>query len=313
MKPLARRLLSDHAEADDIVQQTCLAFLCRPPRSVEASRGWLRRVLRNLVLRSRQAKKRREKRERRTARPERISVTPDQILEQAEMHRLLTEEVLRMDEPYRSTVLLRFFGDQSLAQIARQQGVPLDTVKTRLRRAIEQLRGRLDHLYGGREAWTLGILSLVGGMAALSSPPAVASTTTAHAGLASTGGASSAATIADISLGGFVVSQKTVLTLGLIGIITLTGGYGLGRLASNPNAEDARTRLALAEARLKKDIAELKAEKEKLVAAKAGFEEEESHERARAEKSVQRAADRTTDTQATRGDRRSRSSRHVPL
>ena len=169
-----------------------------------------------------------------------------------------------MDEPYRSTVLLRFFGDQSLAQIARQQGVPLDTVKTRLRRAIEQLRERLDHLYGGREAWTLGILSLVGGMAALSSPPAVASTTTAHAaGLASTGGASSAATIANISLGGFVVSQKTVLTLGLIGIITLTGGYGLGRLASNPNAEDARTRLALAEARLKKDIAELKAEKEK--------------------------------------------------
>jgi len=89
IRPLARRLLPDADEADDIVQETCLAFLRRPPRSVETSGGWLGRVVRNLVARSRQARARREDRERRAARPERISVTPDELLHQAEVHRLL--------------------------------------------------------------------------------------------------------------------------------------------------------------------------------------------------------------------------------
>lgn len=148
-------------------------------------------------------------------------------------------------------------------------------MKTRLRRAIEHLRERLDHLHGGREAWTLGILPLVG-MAALSTPPGGASTATAcAAGLGSTGGMSSAATITGLSLGGFIVAQKTALTLGLVGIITLAGGFGLGR-SSKPGAEDARARLALAAARLNEDIAELNSEKQELAAAKTGLDEEKS-------------------------------------
>ena len=273
MRSLARRLLSDHAEADDIVQETFLAFLMRPPRSVDALGGWLGRVIRNLVLERRQAKERRERREHRAARLETISVTPGQMLEQAEMHRLLMEEVLRMDEPYRSTVLLRFFGEQSSAEIARRQGVPLDTVKTRLRRAMEQLRGRLDHAYGGRETWTLGLLPLAG-LAALSTPTAGAPAATAcAAALGSSGGTSSAATVAGISLGGLLVAKKTALVVGLVGVITLACGFGLGR-SSKPNSEDARADLDLARAGLKKDIAALRAEKESLAAAKAGLEEE---------------------------------------
>ena len=42
LRPLARRLLSDAAGTDDIVQETCLAFLRR--RSVEASGAWLGRL-----------------------------------------------------------------------------------------------------------------------------------------------------------------------------------------------------------------------------------------------------------------------------
>jgi RNA polymerase sigma factor (sigma-70 family) len=275
-------LLSDPAEADDIVQETCLAFLRRLPRSVEASGAWLGRVVRNLVWRSRRAKERREERERRAARPERITVTADQVVEKAEVHRLLVEEVLRLDEPYRSTVLLRFFGEQTPLEIARAQEVPLDTVKTRLRRAIRRLRARIDHRFGGRETWSLGILPLAGGTAAFSSTQAGAATATAGAaGSAATGGASAAASISNSFLGGLIMTQKTALTVGLIGIITIAGGFGLGRFTSQPGAEEVNARLDLrrareAEARLKKDVTDLAAENERLAAAKAGLEEKKS-------------------------------------
>jgi RNA polymerase sigma-70 factor, ECF subfamily len=43
-------------------------------------------------------------------------------------------------EPYREVVLLRFYGDLTLAEIADQTGRPLATVKTHLRRGLLQLR-----------------------------------------------------------------------------------------------------------------------------------------------------------------------------
>ncbi len=45
-----------------------------------------------------------------------------------------------LDEPYREVVLLRFFGDLSLAEIAEQTGRPVATVKTHLRRGLLRLR-----------------------------------------------------------------------------------------------------------------------------------------------------------------------------
>ncbi len=45
-----------------------------------------------------------------------------------------------LEEPYREVVLLRFFGDLSLAEIAIQTGRPVPTVKTHLRRGLLRLR-----------------------------------------------------------------------------------------------------------------------------------------------------------------------------
>ena len=39
---------------------------------------------------------------------------------------------------------LRFFGELSLEEIARETDRPLSTVKTHLRRGLERLRGRVD-------------------------------------------------------------------------------------------------------------------------------------------------------------------------
>jgi RNA polymerase sigma-70 factor (ECF subfamily) len=49
--------------------------------------------------------------------------------------------VAALPEPYREVVILRFFGELSLEEIARQVDRPLGTVKTHLHRGLLKLRG----------------------------------------------------------------------------------------------------------------------------------------------------------------------------
>lgn len=52
--------------------------------------------------------------------------------------------VAALPEPYREIVTLRFFGDLSLDEIARQTDRPVPTVKTQLRRGLLRLRTSVD-------------------------------------------------------------------------------------------------------------------------------------------------------------------------
>jgi DNA-directed RNA polymerase specialized sigma24 family protein len=45
------------------------------------------------------------------------------LVEQAELQREIVGEVVQLEEPYRSTILLRFFENLSAGDIARKQGV----------------------------------------------------------------------------------------------------------------------------------------------------------------------------------------------
>ena len=49
VRALARRLVLDQNQADDLEQQTWLAALRSPPADTSAPRAWLGTVLRNLV------------------------------------------------------------------------------------------------------------------------------------------------------------------------------------------------------------------------------------------------------------------------
>ncbi|MFN2483642.1 MAG: RNA polymerase sigma factor [Candidatus Limnocylindria bacterium] len=62
----------------------------------------------------------------------------------AERHDSIRGAVARLPEPYREVVVLRFFGDLQLAEVAAATGRPLGTVKTHLRRGLERLRRALD-------------------------------------------------------------------------------------------------------------------------------------------------------------------------
>src|SRR5690606_16067059 len=140
----------------DAIQQTWLAALRSPPRPDGPLRGWLATVLRNTALRHHRESARRETRERASA----VAITADEgtdpvdAVERFELQRRLVEEVAALEEPLRSTVLLRYFEDLPPRDVARRLGVPPRTVETRLYRARRRLRERMDGRHGGsREAW----------------------------------------------------------------------------------------------------------------------------------------------------------------
>lgn len=146
---LARRLVSA-ADADDVAQETWLAALRSPPRADGTVDRWLLRVARNAAFKVRRGAARRAARDVAAANERRgYEEAPDVVLARAECHRRVVEAVLRLAEPYRSTVLLRWFEDVDVAGIARRHGCPEETVRTRLKRGHAQLRGLIVAGDGG--------------------------------------------------------------------------------------------------------------------------------------------------------------------
>ena len=176
----ARALVHGEAEAEDVVQQAWLEILQRPPATEpRRPQGWLRSVLRFTALDRMRSERRRRHHEEGAARPERLDVAPPDIVARAETIDRVVHAVLNLEEPYRTTVLLRYFEDLAPQAIAARQGIPVETVRTRLKRAVARLRGRLDAESGGdRRRWCLALLPLLrrstSGTAATGGAPAIA-------------------------------------------------------------------------------------------------------------------------------------------
>src|SRR5262249_25053371 len=84
---------------------------------------------------------------------------PDVLVAEAEVQHRLVEAVLDLPEPYRSTVLYRWFEGLSAQEIAARFDLPVGTVRTRLKRAVARLRERMGiELGGARRAWALLVL-----------------------------------------------------------------------------------------------------------------------------------------------------------
>jgi RNA polymerase sigma factor (sigma-70 family) len=159
---LARRLVSDPQAADDVVQETWLVALCRPPARIRHMRSWLATVARNLVRERGRSEATRRRREEQVSRSERLPDTAE-LVERAELRRYIAGLVLALPEPFRSTVLLRFDEDLSFEEIARRTGIPSSTVRGRLKRGLALLREELDRASkGNRKGWMTALLPLAG-------------------------------------------------------------------------------------------------------------------------------------------------------
>ncbi|MGE0400733.1 MAG: sigma-70 family RNA polymerase sigma factor [Kofleriaceae bacterium] len=162
---LARALVGD-ANAADVVQDTFEVAIKQPPKKDGPLRPWLAGVARNLAKMSLRGKARREKRE--TDAPVANEVpTSDELVERARMQQKVAAIVLELPEALRDVLLLRFFEGMSAAEIARAQGIPGATVRSRLAEALARVRGALDQQHGGdRKRW----MALVAPLTPLATP-----------------------------------------------------------------------------------------------------------------------------------------------
>lgn len=162
LKRLALRLVRDEGRADELAQEALgQAWISQPRGGAEEPvlRAWLSRALRNSVRGGHRESARRRQREGRVARPEGV-LDPASAPELAENARLVLEAVLGLAEPYRATVLLRYYEGFTAVQIAQKTGAQPGVVRKRLSRAHDQLRERLSRSHPGGEAdWRALVLA----------------------------------------------------------------------------------------------------------------------------------------------------------
>jgi RNA polymerase sigma factor (sigma-70 family) len=176
VRGLAHRLLFDENSAADISQQTWLAAIRNPPRKGVPSKPWLAKVVRNLTINLRVGETRRKTRERDVAGDIAVPAS-EEIAAREETRRQVVAAVQELDETYRDVILLRFYEDLPPRKVAAALGLPVETVRTRIKRGLALLRGRLDRSHGGDgRAWALALVPLAGfkmGIPAAAATPAV--------------------------------------------------------------------------------------------------------------------------------------------
>src|SRR6185295_1660931 len=131
VRGVARAVVHDPNAADDVEQETWLAALSSPPRDESAVRGWFRVVLRNRARQGGRAESRRERRETASARPE---ATPSaaELAELADTHRRVVQVVVELAEPYRETILLRYFEGLAVEDVAARTGEAARAARARV-------------------------------------------------------------------------------------------------------------------------------------------------------------------------------------
>jgi len=143
----AERILRNGADAEEIATDV-LWQAWRQAASFDSARGsvsgWLM-----LLVRSRAIDRLRTSNARRVA-PEEGSIgehEPDPMfgIYSIERQKIVKEAVAALQENERTLLELAYFSDLPQSEIARQLGIPLGTIKTRMRGALIKLRAALAH------------------------------------------------------------------------------------------------------------------------------------------------------------------------
>lgn len=248
LEDLARRLVRDPNEADDVVQETFVAAMRSPPRE-GSLRAWLAHVARNVVLERGRSESARARRERSVARREGFDGGSD-ALERAEAHQRLVAAVIALDEPWRETLLLHFFERMPAAVIAARMRTPESTVATRITRGVELLRQRFQREDGS--SWALALAPLLPELTdALAQSAAAASAAKAAASVVAKGATNSAASALvgskASSIGGGLVGTwtKFAVVVALVALCAWTSWSAFDDTSPSDSTEDAHVAVAL--------------------------------------------------------------------
>jgi RNA polymerase sigma-70 factor (ECF subfamily) len=141
-----RGVLRNEHDAEDAFQATFLVLARRAESLRRSDRlgPWLHRVALRASERARIAAVRRRKRERGAGTTAPIEAGPERFAEREELRRAVHQEVDRLPERYRAVVVLCDLQGESYEAAAGRLRVPVGTVRSRLARARDRLRVRID-------------------------------------------------------------------------------------------------------------------------------------------------------------------------
>jgi RNA polymerase sigma-70 factor, ECF subfamily len=161
---VALRMLRHQQDAEDVTQQAFLSALEHLPgfREESSFATWLMRIAAHAALKIIRKRKglptvsleeatNPQDSDETIPHPEFIadwSQSPEELVERAEVQRLLDEALAQLDEKHRMVFLLRDVEGLSIAETAEALGLSEANVKVRLLRARLQLRERLTREFG---------------------------------------------------------------------------------------------------------------------------------------------------------------------
>lgn len=147
---LAYRIVGERAAAEDVVQEAFISIWrsgTRFDRTRGSVRAWMLSIVRNRAIDSLRSS---------AGKAPRLTLDDDSILEQRPSDELTEEEAIRHETAIEvrgvlgrlpgeqsKVIQLAYFGGFSQSEIARMLGVPLGTVKGRMRLGLEKIRNEL--------------------------------------------------------------------------------------------------------------------------------------------------------------------------
>ncbi len=138
---IARRILHDADEAEDVVQEVFTRLFSQNVRfdGKAAYTTWLHRILVNSSINSLRARKRRGRLESSVG----ASEDPEETAVSNQQHEQFLEALQHLSEQHRQVVTLRDLRGYSYPEIARMLGLPEGTVKSALNRGRTRLMARM--------------------------------------------------------------------------------------------------------------------------------------------------------------------------
>lgn len=221
VRALARATLRGDPECEDVEQDAWVEALRGIPAEPTRQRGWLAAVVRHRAFDLLRRRRRRAERERVAARVESVPAA-DEAVARAEAVRRVVDAVLALDPAYRSVILLRFLDGLPPREVAARLGLPVETVRTRVRRGLERLRISLREETGDARERSRAFLLLAGGAGA--------------------GGFAQAA----VAIGGALVAKKVAVVAALL--LLLAGGTWIAVDLTSPEGGQTDHRPAPARA-----------------------------------------------------------------
>ena len=227
---VCRRVLRHEEDAEDAFQAV-FVVLARKAGGLDGSRlsGWLYGVALRLSLDLRSSRRAREERERKAVRV-RTERSDSEVLS------AIDEELQRLPDRYRTPFILCTLEGKTNDDAARALGCPRGTISTRLGKAREMLRHRLE---ARGVAVTGAVLALIAGTAAAPTVPAAL----AQAALAAAGkSAVLSAQVGMLASGGMKAMTAAKVKIAAVWLTVVLTGSSLGAVALRELGEPQATK-----------------------------------------------------------------------